>query len=1064
MRGLIASIFTIVLLASAGFSQTARLQVIHNSADPAAETVDVYLYNNSADQVVIKLDDFAFRSATPFVDAPAGDELSAIFAAPASSGPDDQVITTIALGALAENETYVAVANGVVAEGFAANPDGASIAFTVFAYGDIREAAADSIQVEFVVMHGSTDAPAVDVTARGVAKIVDDAKYGDATGYIGVPQGEYLLDVTPADDADNTLVGTFKADLSGLNGAAAFVFASGFLNPAANNDGPAFGIFAALPNGDVVEFPAQTTARLQVIHNSADPAAATVDVYLYNNDADETVIKLDDFAFRSATAFVDAPAQADLSAIFAAPSSTGPEDQVVTTVALGSLTPAETYIAVANGIIGEGFAANPDGREIGFTVFAFNDIREAAADDSQVEFVVLHGASDAPGVDVTARDVAKIVDDAAYGDLTSYIGVPADSYLLDITPADDNNNTLVGTFKADLSGLQGGAAVVFASGFLSPADNNNGPAFGLFAALPSGDVVEFPAQTTARLQVIHNSADPAAATVDVYLYNNDADETVIKLDDFAFRSATAFVDAPAQADLSAIFAAPSSTGPEDQVVTTIALGSLVPAETYVAIANGVIGDGFAENPNGKDISFTVFAFGDMREQAANESDVNFAIFHGATDAPAVDVIARGVTELAGEVQYGAITEYIAVPAAPYTIDIAASGSEGTIVKSFGVNLSNLGGGAAVVFASGFLNPSGNNDGPAFGLYAALPSGDVVGFPVLATARLQVIHNAADPAANSVDIYLYNDSGDSVIVKLDDFSFQGATPFIDAPANAELSAIVALRGSTGPENGVVTTKSIGALLGGETYIAVANGVISPGNFEENPDGRDRAFSLLINTTAREQADSADVDLLVLHGATDAPTVDVVARGVGVLVDNAAYGDFSNYISVSPGAYVLDITPGNDNSTVVASFDADLSGLGGESLVVMASGFLSPENDNNGESFGLIAITADGQSIPLSVVSSLEKDALTAPKKFSLEQNYPNPFNPTTVIRFAVPRTQEVKLNVYDINGRLVGRLVNGSLNAGEYEFTFDASGLGSGIYFYRIEAGSFVQTKRMTLIK
>jgi hypothetical protein len=68
--------------------------------------------------------------------------------------------------------------------------------------------------------------------------------------------------------------------------------------------------------------------------------------------------------------------------------------------------------------------------------------------------------------------------------------VPAAAYTLQVTPGNDNN-TVVASFIADLSSLGGGAAVVFASGFLSPAANQNGPAFGLFAALPNGTVVEF---------------------------------------------------------------------------------------------------------------------------------------------------------------------------------------------------------------------------------------------------------------------------------------------------------------------------------------------------------------------------------------------------------------------------------------------------------------------------------------------------------------------------------------------------------------------------------------------
>ena len=161
--------------------------------------------------------------------------------------------------------------------------------------------------------------------------------------------------------------------------------------------------------------------------------------------------------------------------------------------------------------------------------------REAAVDPSLVEFFALHGATDAPTVDVIARGVATLVDDAAYGDMPPSFAVPAASYTLDITPAMDNN-TVVASFTADLSGLAGGAAVVFASGFLAPMNNQNGPAFGLFAALPDGNVVALPAykDPMARLQVIHNAADPGAALVDLYVNGT------LFQDDFAFRAATPF--------------------------------------------------------------------------------------------------------------------------------------------------------------------------------------------------------------------------------------------------------------------------------------------------------------------------------------------------------------------------------------------------------------------------------------------------------------------------------------------------------------------------------------------
>ena len=110
----------------------------------------------------------------------------------------------------------------------------------------------------------------------------------------------------------------------------------------------------------------------------------------------------------------------------------------------------------------------------------------------------------------------------------SYLSVPAASYILNVTPGNDNS-TVVASYLADLSTLGGGAAVVFASGYLDPLANNNGPAFGLYAALPNGAVVAFPAATTARLQVIHNAADPAAALVDIYVNGN------LLIPDLAFR-------------------------------------------------------------------------------------------------------------------------------------------------------------------------------------------------------------------------------------------------------------------------------------------------------------------------------------------------------------------------------------------------------------------------------------------------------------------------------------------------------------------------------------------------
>ncbi|MEX0719492.1 MAG: chitobiase/beta-hexosaminidase C-terminal domain-containing protein [Balneolaceae bacterium] len=113
------------------------------------------------------------------------------------------------------------------------------------------------------------------------------------------------------------------------------------------------------------------------------------------------------------------------------------------------------------------------------------------------------------------------------------------------------------------------------------------------------------------------------------------------------------------------------------------------------------------------------------------------------------------------------------------------------------------------------------------------------------------------------------------------------------------------------------------------------------------------------------------------------------------------------------------------------------------------------------YGDFQLTPRSASDMGSTVSNERDDS---PNKFALEQNYPNPFNPTTNIRYSVADVSDVSLVIYDILGRKVATLVNEVKAPGAYTVNFDASRLGSGAYFYRIDAGDFVSIKKMMLIK
>jgi len=127
------------------------------------------------------------------------------------------------------------------------------------------------------------------------------------------------------------------------------------------------------------------------------------------------------------------------------------------------------------------------------------------------------------------------------------------------------------------------------------------------------------------------------------------------------------------------------------------------------------------------------------------------------------------------------------------------------------------------------------------------------------------------------------------------------------------------------------------------------------------------------------------------------------------------------------------------------------LSGEYAIVSAK-----HGDNSGSNRGSAYIyynfTTDVEVEPTNAVS------------FNLNQNFPNPFNPTTKIKYQIPEISFVTLKVYDVLGNEVAILVNDEKPIGGYEVEFDGTGLTSGIYFYKLQAGSFVETKKMVLMK
>jgi len=115
-------------------------------------------------------------------------------------------------------------------------------------------------------------------------------------------------------------------------------------------------------------------------------------------------------------------------------------------------------------------------------------------------------------------------------------------------------------------------------------------------------------------------------------------------------------------------------------------------------------------------------------------------------------------------------------------------------------------------------------------------------------------------------------------------------------------------------------------------------------------------------------------------------------------------------------------------------------------------------NSNGNFATIRVNAS------SISSIKEFPNLELPEEFILEQNYPNPFNPVTSIQYAISSRQFVTLKVYDILGKDVATFVDEEKPVGTYEVNWNASNLPSGVYFYRLQTGDFVKTRKMILLK
>jgi hypothetical protein len=403
--------------------------------------------------------------------------------------------------------------------------------------------------------------------------------------------------------------------------------------------------------------------------------------------------------------------------------------------------------------------------------------------------------------------------------------------------------------------------------------------------------------------------------------------------------------------------------------------------------------------------------------------------HGAPDAPAVNLTDYfDGTPLVSNFSYGTFTDYVSFPADLLLVDVAPSSAPTQSLGVWGGDFSDLQGLVGVVFASGYLSKE-----PGFDLLFVGPDGTI--FPLPSFARGQVIHNSASP---TVDVYL------DEFQALNDFPYHASTGFGLFPAGVPFTLGVAPENSVSSSDAIYTL-AVDGLDRSKSYIFMAAGKVG------DPT---KPFELFVNENGALRSNSSGTTALsVFHGSTNAPEVDVQLPGGLVVFDNIAYGEFTNYLNVPSAQYIIELTPANDNNTVVKRYVADASTLGGQAAVLYASGELG-----GNPKFEVWATLASGITFPLPELvrtNTLASDM----KAFILS---PNPAVSSVWARFELEKETDLWYQVRDNAGRLVLEGGMGTVSSGSHATQIEVGHLASGMYQLELRSAEGVQTRKLVV--
>lgn len=316
-----------------------------------------------------------------------------------------------------------------------------------------------------------------------------------------------------------------------------------------------------------------------------------------------------------------------------------------------------------------------------------------------------------------------------------------------------------------------------------------------------------------------------------------------------------------------------------------------------------------------------------------------------------------------------------------------------------------------------------------------------------TTFVRFIHNSLDPQLNRIDLFLNGRLFRHNLI------FNRTTDLIEVPAGLELTASIATENSDSRENPVA--QNLVQFDANREITAVMTG--------QAGGSGNREFRFYTYEIEQLEVEADELRLIVFNGVTDAEQIGLFGYLPNDLppihiLDQHLFGNFREVRIPVANNMELDVIEGHD---LLDSFQFNVNNLAGQSLLLAAAG---SGNQQGEPDIAVMSYSNSNMGSQLQKRTNPDHQARHIPEQLELRQNYPNPFNPVTNILFRLPQTEQVRIVVYDILGRPVQTVVDQQYQAGIHTVTFDGSSLSSGVYFYRIQAGSENLTRKMMLVK